>query len=356
MWLAKQKCPDLVFVPPNFNLYVQYSEMAKKIYSDYTNKVEAFGIDECWLDVTGSTSLFGNGQTIADTIRERILKELGITASIGVSFNKVFAKLGSDLNKPNATTIITEENFKDIVWRLPVNELLYVGRKTQNKLKQVGIKTIGDLANFDVELLQSILGKWGYTLWTFANGWDISPVTNIGAKSFIKSIGNSTTTPRDLITNNDVKIILYKLCESVATRLREHDFKCRTVQITIRDTNLKLYERQKKLSLACSNSKGLFNEVFELFCKNHIPFIPVRSLGVRATNLFIEKHTQLSLFNEQVISQRQDILEETIDNIRKKFGHFSIQRGIMLTDKVLSNINPKDEHYIYPVSFFKDKI
>jgi len=197
IWQAQQKCRDLVVVPPNFKRYMRFSQMARDIYADYTDQCESFGLDECWLDVTGSYRLFGDGKAIADKIRERIKFEMGITASVGVSFNKIFAKLGSDIKKPDATTIISKDNFKDVVWKLPVNELLYVGRATHKKLNRYGIKTIGDLANTELKYLEYWLGKWGCMLWTFANGYDTSPVSNIGAKSLIKSVGNSTTTPRD---------------------------------------------------------------------------------------------------------------------------------------------------------------
>lgn len=351
IWQAKQKCPNLVVVPPNYNQYMRFSKLAYEIYQEYTDKVEPFGLDESWLDVTGSTSLFGNGFKIADTIKSRIKYELGVTVSIGVSFNKVFAKLGSDMKKPNAITVITRDDFKQKVWGLPVSNLLYVGPATTKKCKSFGIHTIGQLAQSSLQFMQSMLGKRGVMLWHFANGLDTSSVSNIGSKPLIKSIGNSTTTPRDLTNIQDVKIILYKLSESVATRLREYNFKCRTVQITIRDKNLSLFERQMKLNIPSNNSKAIFDSALQLFTKNHIPFIPVRSLGVRASNLFKEEYTQLSHLSELVSSQNQDTLESTIDNIRNRFGHFSIQRGIMLIDKDLSKVNPKDDHIIHPVGW-----
>ena len=206
LWQARQKCPELVLVPPSYERYLSYSAMAKEIYQEYTDQVESFGLDECWLDVTGSTALFGGGCTLADRIRERIRRELGVTASVGVSFNKVFAKLGSDLRKPDATTAISPRDFREKIWPLPVQTLLYVGRATQNKLQRYGIRTIGELARADRGMLQFAFGKNGLMLWAFANGLDTSPVSNIGAKSLIKSIGNSTTTPRDLLSDGEVRI------------------------------------------------------------------------------------------------------------------------------------------------------
>ncbi|MBP1763246.1 MAG: polymerase [Firmicutes bacterium] len=199
IWQARQKCPRLICLPPDFRKYLRFSRLARTIYADYTDQIEPFGIDEAWLDVTGSIQLFGTGPEIADTIRQRLRSELGITASIGASYNKIFAKLGSDMKKPDATTVITAENFRNIVWPLPAGELLYVGRSTQRKLKSRFINTIGDLAKADPRNLRLLLGVWGETLRQFANGLDTSPVRLSGEESIIKSIGNSTTTPRDLV-------------------------------------------------------------------------------------------------------------------------------------------------------------
>lgn len=351
LWMAQQKCREIVFVPPHYDRYLRYSQMAREIYEEYTDQVEAFGLDECWLDVTGSTHLFGSGVEIARQLRERIKFELGVTASVGVSFNKIFAKLGSDLKKPDATTEIPFDGFQKKVWPLLVKELLYVGRATQNKLRSIGITTIGHLATTDVNILERKFGKIGRMLWMFANGLDNSPVSNIGAKSMIKSIGNSTTTPRDLITDTDVKITLYALCESVAERLRDHGFRCKTVQITLRDNELYSFERQAKLPVPTCTAQDIFDTAFKLYKRNHDKNKPLRSLAVRACDLIYQENIQLSLFPDRVARQRQENLEDTIDRIRDRFGHFSIQRGIMLTDPILSNIDPKGEHKIHPVGF-----
>ena len=352
LWLAKQKCPDIIFAPPHYDRYLQFSHMAKEIYSDYTDQVEPFGLDECWLDVTGSTNLFGSGKTIADTLRERIKKELGITASVGVSFNKVFAKLGSDLKKPDATTMILPDQFRETVWPLPVSELLYVGKATHQKLRKYGIRTIGDLALTDVRFLEQVLGKNGVMLWQFANGLDQSPVSNIGAKSMIKSIGNSTTAPRDLVSDDDVKITLFVLCESVSARMREYDFVCRTVQIEIRDNVLCSYERQGAMTYPNRTVKDLFDQSFSLF-QLHRPEKPVRSLSVRACQLSVMGNEQLSLFPEEFKLQKLERLDKAVDTLRGRYGYFSVQRGIMLTDRELSNLDPKRDHIIHPVGFLR---
>ena len=353
LWMAKRKCPDIVFVPPHYDLYMKYSQTAREIYSEYTDQVEPYGLDECWLDVTGSTGLFGGGKEIADKLRERIRTELGVTVSVGVSYNKIFAKLGSDMKKPDATTVIASDRFRDIVWPLPVSDLLYVGRATHNRLKRYGIKTIGDLAQAGQKFLRGLLGQNGVTLWLFANGLDTSPVSNIGAKSLIKSIGNSTTAPRDLITDEDIRITLMVLCESVSARMREYGFVCNTVQIGVRDNELRSYERQGRLLYPNRTAKALLEKAFELYKRNHTSGKPVRSLGVHACNLTLNENEQLSFLPEIANIQKQEALESAADDIRKRFGYFSVRNGLLFSDKHLSSLNPKDDHIIHPESFFK---
>ena len=350
-WMAEQKCPGIVFVPPHYDLYMKHSRLVRQIYSEYTDQVEPYGLDECWLDVTGSTRLFGSGEEIADKIRKRVKSELGVSVSVGVSFNKIFAKLGSDLKKPDATTVIECDRFKEVVWPLLVKELLYVGRATHNKLKRRGIFTIGDLANANPESLKFWLGKMGIVLWQFANGLDTSPVSNIGAKSLIKTVGNSTTAPRDLISDEDIRIILTVLCESVSARLREYGFICRTVQLGIRDNELEWIERQGKLEIPNRTAKSIFELAFALY-KKHANGKPVRSLNVRACDLEPVDFMQLSLLPEARRLEKQEELESAVDGLRSRFGHFSVQRGIMLTDRKLSDLDPKGEHIIHPMSYF----
>ena len=238
LWQAKQVCPDITFLHPRMDLYLRFSRMAQEIYADYTDKREPYGIDESWLDVTDSATLKGDGFHIAQEISSRMKKELGITVSVGVSFNKIFAKLGSDYKKPDAITTMYEDEFQRKAWCLPVSDLLYVGNATNKKLYSMGIRTIGDLAKSDETLLVRKLGKMGSILWAFANGYDESPVKLENTSAPVKSVGNSTTTPRDMETDEDVKIVLYILAESVAARLRENGFRCRTVEISVRDKEL----------------------------------------------------------------------------------------------------------------------
>lgn len=353
LWQAKQLCPEVVFVPPNFERYLKFSKLAREIYYDYTDRVEPFGLDEAWLDVTESMHLFGSGGMIADEIRERIRVELGVTVSVGVSFNKIFAKLGSDMKKPDATTIITRENFRTKVWTLPVGDLLYVGKATRKKLNSYGIFTIGDLANSDKSILGRNLGKIGAMLWNFANGLEFSPVSVADSQVDVKSIGNSTTTPRDLICDNDAKITLKILAESVSTRLREQDFVCRTVQLGIRSCELVWIERQAKLSEPCRTAEAIFQIAYELFSQNHDfnKDLPIRSLSIKACDLEKTRFEQLTFPVEVQDNIEDENLESVVDTLRERFGHFSVSKGIMLTDVELSDLDPKSDHVVHPVSF-----
>lgn len=352
VWEARSKCPGLVVVRPNYMQYLRFSMMARKIYENYTNLIEAFGIDENWLDVTESAKLFGSGKEIADELRKKIEYELGITASIGVSFNKIFAKLGSDMKKPDATTVITESNFKEIAWRLPAADMIYVGPSTRRKLENIGICTIGDLAGAPPKFLEAHLGQWGRTLWIFANGYDDSPVTKLDFQPGIKGIGNSLTTPRDLCTNGDVKILAYVLADSVAERLRRHRLKGRTVQIYIRSCDLSFIERQGQLPHYTCTSSEIAEKALEIFARSWDWSKTIRTLGVRVTGVVPRDGCgQLSFFDDERRLRREQ-LENSIDDIRKRFGHYSVQRGVLIKSGGL-NANPVEENVIHPVSFFR---
>ena len=247
LWQARQKCPQLVVVPPNFPLYMRFSKMARRIYEDYSDYIEPFGLDENWLDVTGDDR---TGEQIAQEIRRRVKAELGITVSVGVSFNKIFAKLGSDYKKPDAVTVISRENYHRVVWPLPCSDLLCVGPATTRKLNAYGVYTIGELAAARSDFLQGLLGKNGLMLRAFARGEDTSPVQHMDAKAAVKSVGNSTTTPRDLVDDTDVKVVFTVLAESVARRMREQGLQGRTVCISLRDKNLQTFTRRHKLAAA----------------------------------------------------------------------------------------------------------
>jgi len=338
LWQAKLKCPDIIFIPPDFELYSRLSHAVRRIYDRYTDRVEPFGMDECWLDVTGSERLFcpgksgvgGAGAHIAEEIREAVKRETGLTVSVGVSFNKIFAKLASDMKKPDAVTVVTRENFRDTVWPLPVSDLLFVGRKTTEKLKTYGITTIGRLANTDEEFLRMILGKNGVSLRQSAMGLDTSPVLPVRDMPPVKSVGNGMTSRRDLLCDEDIKIVLYTLCESVSARLREQELTCRTVCVGIRDSELFSYERQGQLEVPCRTAKALFDKAFALV-KSNRPFGKgIRSLSVRATSLSRDKTEQIALFPEDELPAPRENLESTVDRLRAKYGDSTVRRGIML--------------------------
>ena len=353
LWQAKQKCPDLVIVPPHYQLYLRFSRMARAIYAKYTDLIEPFGLDEAWIDVTGS-GVFGDAVEIAETIRNRVKFELGITVSIGVSFNKIFAKLGSDYKKPDAVTVFGKDDYREKVWPLPVEELLYVGPATTRKLRARCIRTIGDLAQTDPSLLHSWLGKMGYVLHAFANGNDPSPVAPLGEEAIIKSIGNSTTTPRDLTCEEDVNIIFYVLAESVAARMRENGFRAKTVQISLRDTDLFSFERQCKLESPSCLASELHDAGMRLL-RDHYRFRkPLRSVGIRGMDLVpIQTAMQLNFFEDPVRREKRERLEVAVDELRRRFGHAAVSRAVTMCDPSLGTINPKDDHTIHPVGYFK---
>lgn len=335
LWQALRKCPGAVVVPPEFERYRDFSERARAIYCDYTDRVESFGIDECWLDVTAGPQ--GDGKKLADEIRWRIRKELGVTVSVGVSFNKVFAKLGSDLKKPDATTVISPAGFRSQIWDLPAGELLYVGGSTARKLQKYDIRTIGELARSDVRFLKSILGVNGVKLWEFANGLDRSPVRYAGEREPVRSIGNSTTTPRDLTRDSELRVTLCALSESVARRLRRHGMVCRSVKVQVRDSALHMYERQGRLEMPTCSSEQIFRRAYELLYSSRPPE-RVRSMGVTACALEEAGCVQLSFLPSVAAAQRQEKLEYTLDAIRSRYGDQIVRRARMLTEPELGGV------------------
>ena len=354
LWQAKQKCPALVIVQPHYERYIRFSSLAREIYGSYTDRVEPFGLDECWLDVTGSTHLYGSGETIAEEIRQRVKRELGITVSVGVSFNKVFAKLGSDLKKPDAVSVLTRDNYRERVWKLPAADLLYVGRATTKKLYARGVETIGQLATTDPMILESWFGKVGLILHCFANGMDPSPVAAVDATEIIKSIGNSTTAPRDLVDELDAKIVFYMLSESVAERLRDHGFLAKTVQISLRDNGLFWFQRQMHLREPSCLSSELSEAAMTLLRENYAWQNPLRSIGIRACDLIpATSPKQLQLCEDEAEREKREKVERAVDGIRRRFGHYAIYRAIVESNPTLKHISPKDDHTIHPVGYFK---
>lgn len=353
IWQARQKCPNLVILPPDMDEYIRFSRMARDIYEDYTDQIEPFGLDESWLDVTGSVGLFGDPMSIAREISGRIKFELGITASIGVSDNKITAKLGSDYKKPDAITRIEADNYKEIAYPLPVEDLLYVGPATSRKLRAIGISTIGRLAECPVDVLVRRLGKMGAVLHTFANGRDVSPVQKSDHVPNIKSVGNSATTPRDLETEADVKLMLYLLAESVCARMRELVSRCTVVEIYVRDTQLNSIVRQRKLQAPSCSSQELAETGLDIFRRNYRWARPVRSIGLRGAGLVEAQGTvQLSLYTEDQKRDKWERIDTAVDHLRQRYGYMSVRRALMDSDPLLGHINVKDGHTVHPVGYF----
>lgn len=332
IWQAKQKAPGLILLPPHHSLYREYSKKINAIYGQYTDLVEPFGIDESWLDITGSMHLFGGDpKSIADGIRNRIREEFGLTLSVGVSFNKIFAKLGSDYKKPDATTVIPRETWQDIVWPLPVGDLLFVGHSAQKILGQYGIKTIGQLAACKRETLETLMGKLGGQLYDYANGLDRSPVRPQHQQEQVKSVGNGTTFPQNLTKWEEVRTGLSVLSDSVAMRLRKHGLYCGGVSVTIRYADFKQFSRQKRLSSPTHLMRDIYEAAAELTQSAwHAPD-PIRALTVTALYLTDSdaSYEQLDLLGEkvQIKNEKQEKLESAMDAIRGKYGKGSIFLG-----------------------------
>jgi len=351
IWEAKRRCPGLIVVSPDYDKYLRYSRLFRKILTDYSDQVEPFGLDENWVDVTGSIPRFGTGKKIADEIRARVRFELGVTVSIGVSYNKIFAKLGSDIKKPDATTIITRDNYKDIVWPLPAADLLGVGRATQRKLAIYCIRTIGDIANADPKNLQRWLGKWGLFLYSYANGMDNSTVKPVDHETSVKSVGNSTTCPRDLENEQDAHIVFLNLAESISERMRDLGLMAKTVQISLRTNDLVWCDRQASLPAPSMVTSELTGVAMQLLHKSYRWDKPLRSIGIRGTNLVpINDPRQLSLF-EEAKREQLERLEYAIDDIRRRFGYRSISRALLSSDGRLGKLNAKAEHIIHPLGY-----
>ena len=333
IWQAKKKCPGLVVVPPHYEEYVKFSKAARNIYEDYTDQVESFGMDECWLDVTGSTMALGSGEKIANEIRERIKFELGLTVSVGVSFNKVFSKLGSDLKKPDAVTCIPKERFRETVWRLPASNLLGVGRSTEKKLSSLGIRTIGDIANRPADFFTRKFGKFGTTLWQFANGIDQSRVISVDTHVPAKSVGHGITTMQDLENPAEVWKVMLALSQDIGHKLHLYDMKASGVAIDIRDNRLFTKQWQKGLSISTQSPTYIAKEAFDLFHAKYEWKNPIRSVTVRAINLVSPGFAdQMSFFFDAERIEKQELLDNTVEVLRHRFGNGIICNACLMND------------------------
>ena len=325
---ARRKCPDLVILPPLMDKYREYSKKAHAVYERYTDMIEPFGIDECWLDVTGSTLLFGSGEQIAERIRKDIKNELGITVSVGVSFNKVFAKLGSDMKKPDAVTVISRENYKEKVWPLPVSDLLFAGRKTTEKLRSCGVYTVGDIVVCSDETLIRLLGKNGTELKRWAQGLDSSPVSTPTAEDLPKSVGRSVTGSKDFTSYDDVWATFLTLSRPVSDTLRNHGLYAFGVQVHIRTESLAVKEFSRTYRDSTNSGYIIARRGMEILRANYTFGEPLRSVGIRAIGLKnYESAVQSDIFGDSESIAAQEKIEDSIYMLRKKFGNSSITRA-----------------------------
>ena len=341
---ARRKCPGLILLPPHHDKYRHYSRLINAVYYQYTDMVEPFSIDESWLDVTASVKLFGSGRDIADRIRERVRSELGLTLSAGVSYNKIFAKMGSEYKKPDATTEITRENYKKLLWPQPVENMFFVGFATAQKLRSAGISTIGDLASASDIRLESLLGKQGPLLIKYASGRDDSPVSLSGERDRIKSVGNGITFSRDLKSAEDALTAVTSLSDTVAGRLRKYGFKAKGVKVDIKDASFKSISRQKQLVKPTHLSSDIKQAAMELISSSWRFPDPIRLITVTAINLTDgEEGEQLSFFGNGYSSdsesaaaaeEKSDSIEKAMDDIRRKFGDSSITFGQLLNNDI----------------------
>ena len=336
VYSAKRKCPGLVIAPPHYDKYSEYSARVNAIYAKYTDMIEPFGIDESWLDITASGKLFGTGEQIAEMIRREVKETVGITVSIGVSFNKVFAKLGSDYKKPDAITVISEENFRDIVFPLPVGDLLFIGKKTEDVLASMGIRTIGDLANSSPDMLRMRLGKSGEMIYRYARGEDDSPVSPL--REDAKSIGNGFTFRHNLVTKDECRVGIYFLAEEIGRRLRAEKMKCSTVQLTIKDEYLRSIQRQRSIRPPTDISREIAALAYTILLDEWSEGKPIRMITVTATNLARAEMVceQIDMFAPTLSDARDKSKkrEETIDKIRQKYGSAAIITGSLMNSDI----------------------
>lgn len=332
-WEAQRLCPNLIMVPPQYDQYLKYSKLTRAIYQRFTDRVEPYGMDECWLDITGCDYVCGDGMEAAETIRRTVREELGLTVSIGVSFNKIFAKLGSDMKKPDAVTEITEENFREKVWPLPASDLLYVGRATNAKLANYGIHTIGDIAGTEPQFLRRLLGINGLELWKYAAGRDDARVMHKDFVSPVKSVGHGITCYADLENSEEVWKVMLELSQDIGHKLRVHELAATGVQISIRGNDLFGKQYQTKLSQSTQSPMVLARKARELFEMNYRWSTPVRAVCVRAINLVPQgQPEQLDLFTDAAYLEKMNKLDLAIEEIRRRFGKRAVYSACLMGD------------------------
>jgi DNA polymerase-4 len=342
VWQAKSKCKDLLIIPPHYDEYMKYSKRAREIYSSFTDLVEPFGMDECWLDVSGGKYIKVDGEKIANEIREKIKFELGLTVSVGVSFNKIFAKLGSDIKKPDAVTVISEDTFKEQIWDLPVSDLLGVGYATSKKLCGMCVHTIGDLARYPLEFLEYKFGKCGIQLWQFANGLDHSRVTVRDFEALDKSCGHGTTALQDIENPAEVWKFMLELSQEIGHRLRTYNKKAAGVAIAIRDNDLFTKQWQCGIPLPTQSPSIIAKVAFSLFQRSYDWHKPIRSITVRAINLISpDTPSQLDMFYDADRAAKAEALDKTIDDLRQRFGNVIIRNACLMDNPKMPGFKHK---------------
>lgn len=341
IWMSKQKCPDIVFVSPHYDEYVRYSKKVFEIYSRFTDRVESFGIDECWLDVSGSEKLFGDGVCIADKLRDLVKKETGLTISVGVSFTKVLAKLGSDLKKPDATTLLSRENYMSVIGNMSPSELIMIGKRTGEKLAKLNIRTIKQLADADVNALRYHFGIIAQNMINAACGIETEQVKKIDEIRVPKSVSNGTTTPRNIENIKEAKVVIYALSDMVAMRLRKYNLVANTVGLAIKDPQLKWVSKQMSVFPATANSQDIAQYAINLLKSMHDFNSPLRAITVHTSRLENKEQCQISLFDGN--GEKQEKLENSIDKIRSKYGYNSVKRGLLLKNELTGNLHEDDD-------------
>jgi DNA polymerase-4 len=332
-WEARQKCPDLIMISPRYEQYLRYSKLTVEIYKRFTDRIEPFGMDECWLDLTGCVKTEDGGLSAAEKIRETVRNELGITVSIGVSFNKVFAKLGSDMRKPDMVTPIGEDDFREKIWPLPASDMIYVGRATEKKLAKYGITTIRNIAEASPDFLTRLLGVNGQRLWTCASGLDRSRVMHVDFAVPIKSIGHGITCTSDLVDAGEVWKVMLELSQDIGHKLRLNGFCAGGVQITVKDNDLFYKQYQEKLQIATQSPMEIAVKALDIFKRNYDEHKPVRAVTVRAINLVSRSlPEQLCMFDDPFLRRRREDLESAVESIRSRFGKRAIYSASLMGD------------------------
>ena len=353
---AREKISDLLIIPPHYEDYMYYTGKVKEIYREYSDQVESFGLDEAWIDYTSSRNLFGDPEEVCSRIMERVNEEIGLKVSAGISWNKVFAKLGSDQKKPDTSFSITRENYKKVVWPLPVESLLYVGTATSIKLRSRAIRTIGELAEYPEYHLRNAMGMAGTMIHAFANGEDTSPVSNVLRVTKPKSIGNSITMIHDVCSLEELKPVCYVLCEAVASRMREQGLEGSTVHISMRSSSLDWTGWERKMEQKTDVSEEIFNAAMSLASQYNFSSFPLRAFGVSVSQMHPAGGTrQLNLFRDSRSYERARKADLAMDEIRSRYGFYAVRRACTLLDRPMTEINVKDDHTVHPVGYFQGR-